>query len=78
MAKNQTIITTPLYKNFTKLRKQNCYSQDYVATKLGISQNAYSKFERGKNALASDNLIKLFELYGADLNVFLEEHAGFR
>ena len=47
-------------------RKANNYCQDYVANKLSISQNAYSKFELGKHFLSFEKLIKLFEIYEID------------
>ena len=33
--------------NIKKIREIKGFSQDYVATKLDITQNSYSKIERG-------------------------------
>jgi transcriptional regulator with XRE-family HTH domain len=62
-----------LRKLFVRLRKQKGYSQEYIALKLAISQAAYSKFEKGKSSLSSENLLTLFELYNADVRQVLEK-----
>jgi transcriptional regulator with XRE-family HTH domain len=44
------------------LRRLREYSQDFMAFKLGISQNAYSKVESGKTPLTMDRFFKIAEL----------------
>ena len=46
-----------------QLRKENGYSQDALAEKLGLSRQAISKWERGESSPDTDNLIALAELY---------------
>ena len=44
------------------LREKQGYSQLYVATKLNISQNAYSKVELGQTKITLDTLFALAEI----------------
>ena len=37
--------------NITFLRKENGYSQEEIASKLGVSRQTYSKFENGSGEL---------------------------
>jgi transcriptional regulator with XRE-family HTH domain len=41
------------------LRVKRGISQGYMAAKMGVSQNAYSKLERGKIRLTEPKIIKL-------------------
>lgn len=43
--------------NVRKLRESRNYSQEYMAGKLRISQNTYSKLELGYTALTLERLI---------------------
>lgn len=45
-------------------REAKGYTQDYLAYKLNMSQNAYSKIELGKSQLTVDRLIHLSEIMG--------------
>ncbi|MCD0487047.1 helix-turn-helix transcriptional regulator [Pedobacter sp. MC2016-14] len=45
--------------NIRKVREFRNYTQDYLAAKLGISQNAYSKIELGYSKLTLDRLFKV-------------------
>ncbi len=42
-----------------RLREQKGYSQDYMALRLGMSQNNYSKLELGKNKLTVEQLERI-------------------
>lgn len=46
-------------ENIRSLREFRNYTQDYLAAKLGISQNAYSKIELGYSRI---NLERLFSI----------------
>lgn len=50
---------TDVAHKIRKLREQKDYSQAYMAEKLGISQNAYSKIEIG---LTRISLVRFFEI----------------
>ncbi len=41
------------------VRQLKGYSQEYMAMRLGISQNAYSKLERGKIKLNNQRVIEI-------------------
>lgn len=46
-----------------ELRKTYNFSQEYVASHLNISRQAYSHYETGRNTPPLDMLIKLSQLY---------------
>ena len=54
-----------------KLRKENGYSQEELADKLGISRQAVSKWERAESSPDTDNLIVLAKLYNVSLDDLL-------
>lgn len=45
--------------NIRKIREYRNYTQDYLAAKLGISQNAYSKIELGYSKLTLERLFQI-------------------
>jgi transcriptional regulator with XRE-family HTH domain len=45
--------------NIRKIREFRNYTQDYLAAKLGISQNAYSKIELGYSKLTLERLFQI-------------------
>lgn len=53
------------------LRKENGYSQEELAEKIGISRQAVSKWERAESAPDTDNLIALSRLYHVSLDELL-------
>lgn len=60
-------------KNIRKIREIKGFSQDYVATKLGVSQNNYSKIERGEIQLKKERLeeiAKVLEVKTEDIERF--------
>lgn len=55
----------------TKIRKlRDLYdlTQDYVAEKLGISQNAFSKIERGETDPTYSTLVRIAEILKVDVS----------
>lgn len=48
-----------IHKNLRVIREVKGLSQEYVAKELGISQNAYSKIERGEIKLDDEKLTKI-------------------
>ena len=56
-----------------KLRKENGYSQEELADKLGISRQAVSKWERAESSPDTDNLIILARLYNVSLDELLSD-----
>ena len=56
------------------LRKENNFSQEALAEKLGISRQAVSKWERAEASPDTDNLIALAKLYHISLDDLLKIH----
>lgn len=54
--------------NIRKVRELRNYTQDYLAAKLCISQNAYSKIELGYSNITLVRLIHIAEILEVDLD----------
>jgi transcriptional regulator with XRE-family HTH domain len=52
--------------NIRKARVKLQYSQEYMAAKLAISQNAYSKLELGYSNLTVERLLSICRLLAID------------
>ncbi|WP_199121515.1 helix-turn-helix domain-containing protein [Pedobacter sp. ASV28] len=52
--------------NIRKIREYKNYTQDYLAAKIGISQNAYSKIELGYSKISLDRFFQIAELLEVD------------
>jgi transcriptional regulator with XRE-family HTH domain len=48
-------------------RIQLNYKQEYVAAKMGVSQNAYSKLELGRSHLTVERLVQVCYVLEADV-----------
>lgn len=60
--------------NIRKIREMKDYTQDYLAAKLKISQNAYSKVELGYSKITLDRLYAISEILEVDpLEVLMED-----
>ena len=53
------------------LRRAHGYSQEELATRLGVSRQAVSKWERAESSPDTDNLIALARLYSVSLDELL-------
>jgi len=47
------------------------YTQDYVAHRLNISQNAYSKLECGLTSCTVERLFEIAEIFQTDIHFFI-------
>ncbi|HEY2583898.1 MAG TPA: helix-turn-helix transcriptional regulator [Mucilaginibacter sp.] len=56
-----------IISNIRNIRESKGYSQFYLATKLGISQNAYSKIELGYSSITLDRLLKIADILDTDI-----------
>ena len=54
--------TKEIVTNIRKVREFRNYTQDYLAAKLQISQNAYSKIELGYSSITLTRLIQIAEI----------------
>ena len=60
-----------LKENISMLRNVNGYSQEEVAEKIGISRQAYAKWEKGETVPDVERCQKLAELYGVTIDSLL-------
>ena len=58
-----------------RLRESRNYSQDYVSSKLGISQKAYSKIENNETKLNLDHLYRLSEVLETPVGEIIDPNA---
>lgn len=59
--------TRAIVANIRKIREFRNYTQDYLAVKLHISQNAYSKIELGYSSITLTRLIQIAEILEVDI-----------
>ena len=59
--------TKEIVTNIRKVREFRNYTQDYLAAKLQISQNAYSKIELGYSSITLTRLIQISEILQIDI-----------
>ena len=64
-------MTIEIANKLVQLRKKSGLSQDELASKLGISRQAVSKWERAEASPDTDNLICLAKIYGVSLDELL-------
>lgn len=57
--KAELVTAKVVAKNIREVREYRKYSQDYLAAKLSISQNAYSKIELGYSRITLDRLFSI-------------------
>ncbi len=48
--------------NIRRIRESKGYTQEYIALKLGISQNAYSKIELGYTKITLERLFQIADV----------------
>ncbi|RZL56034.1 MAG: XRE family transcriptional regulator [Pedobacter sp.] len=61
--------------NIRKLREFRDYTQDYLASKLNISQNAYSKLELGYCKISLERLYAIADILQVDpVHILTLEH----
>lgn len=61
-----------LKDNLVMLRKLNGYSQEQIAEKIGISRQAYAKWESGMTMPDVDRAARLAEVYGVTLDSLMK------
>lgn len=63
MSKDTTNTKDTLQQRLKKLRSLHGYNQEYLASYLDISRQAYSHYETGRNAPSASILYKIAKLY---------------
>lgn len=66
MKKNEQYLNVA--SKIKKIREIKGFSQDYVATKLEVTQNTYSKIERGETSLTIEKLSAICKVLEIDFN----------
>lgn len=59
------------FRRIEDLRIDNDFTQEYVATKLGLSREVYRRYEKGTRTIPVDCLIKLSKLYDKSIDYIL-------
>lgn len=62
-----------ILKRILNLRLQHRYSQEYMAHQLSISQNAYSKLERGLTNLNLERLREIADIFGVSMRDLMSD-----
>lgn len=62
--------------NIRKVREYRGYPQEYLAMKLGISQNAYSKIELAYTRLTVERLLEITSILEIDIVTLLNNTNG--
>ncbi|MGN8067577.1 helix-turn-helix domain-containing protein [Mucilaginibacter sp. SG564] len=58
--------------NIRHTRESLNYTQEYLAAKLSISQNAYSKIELGYTKITVERLFQIAAILGSDVHELIE------
>ena len=64
--------TPMLSAKLKELRKVYGYTQDYVASALGIARQTYSHYESGRRSPSSDVLFKLAGIYNVSVDDLMQ------
>lgn len=62
-----------MYPRIRNLREDNDMTQKELASRIGMSQTGYSKYETGENDIPTSILIKLSRLYNTSIDYLLGE-----
>lgn len=57
-----------ILSKITAKRLEKNYSQQYMASQLGISQGYYNKLENGRNEMSAKTMFSIFEILNIDTN----------
>ena len=61
-------------RNLKKLREIARYTQDEVASAIGITRSAYSNYEAGEREIPYDVIEKAADFFGCEMAVLFEEN----
>lgn len=60
--------------NLKKLREIARYTQDEVATAIGITRSAYSNYESGDREVPYDVIEKASDFFGCEMSILFEDN----
>jgi len=66
------VINKKIALNLRNARLMRNYSQEYMALKLKISQNAYSKMEMGRTRITVESVFKIAGVLDVDIYTLLD------
>ena len=61
-----------VYEKIRDIRERKHFTQEYVATKLGITQKAYSKIESGETKIYEQKIVQIAEALEVPPGLFFE------
>ncbi len=61
------------FNNLKLYRKQNGFTQEQVAERLGVSRQAVAKWERGESLPDIDNIIALADMYEVTIDSLVRD-----
>jgi transcriptional regulator with XRE-family HTH domain len=67
-----TLINKRIALNFRNGRLMRNYSQEYMASEMHISQNAYSKMEMGKTRITVESVFKVAAVLELDIYTLMD------
>ncbi|WP_462268144.1 helix-turn-helix domain-containing protein [Mucilaginibacter sp.] len=76
MKQNITAKIKMVAANIRRLREQLHYTQEYLAAKLSISQNAYSKIELGYTKITLERLFQIADILEVDSFELINAQSG--
>ena len=72
MSQNRHPKLKKLFFNIRAIREFRNYSQEYLAAKMGISQNAYSKIELGYTNIAIMRVLDIADILDVNISDLLD------
>ncbi|TKC13125.1 helix-turn-helix transcriptional regulator [Pedobacter polaris] len=57
-----------------KIRDEFCYSQEYMAKKIGLTQSTYQRLESGKIRISKEHQIKIAEIFNLSIESFRKDN----
>ena len=70
-SKKGSFMNVEIAQRLAAMRREQGYSQEELAERLGLSRQAVSKWERAESSPDTGNLIALAKLYGVSLDDLL-------
>lgn len=65
-----------IYGNIQRIRLEKGFSQEYMADRMNMTQNNYSKLERGLIQLTIERLYQIAEIFETDVSEIIEYNTG--
>ena len=63
-------------RKIRRYRNEICYTQEYVASQLGITQSTYQRIETGEIKISMDRLVEISRILGKPIEAFLHNRTN--